>query len=98
MKNKEITLVSNPLSQFGKTIDCKIKYHKIDKKACTEKYILKSLESVKLKRFKKYVWDNFEKRCYCSHDCCGHWFTTHICVKRISKNKFEVITHYAQNY
>lgn len=100
MKGKTISLDVNPLSNFSDSLYCKVKYHKTDKLRNSERIVLKALEkkSVPLRLVRSLVWSNFEKRCYCEHDCCGHWFSTFMDVKRISKNKFSIVIGYAQNY
>lgn len=98
LQGRIVTLEMNPLSMYGAEIDCQIKYYKTDKVNHSEKCILKALEKISLRKIKKFIWASMERSCYCEHDCCGHWFTTSIDVKRISRNKFSVVLKYAQNY
>jgi len=99
MKNTIITLDSNPLSVFSESIDCKVKYYKKNILENSETYILKVLDDeISLKTFKNFAYNGMMRRCSCDYDCCGHWFTTSIGVKRVSKNKFKVHLTYARNY
>ena len=98
LKNTIMELENNPLSFHSQSIYGKVKYHKIHKSNYSEKIILKMDEKISLSSFKKFAWASLEKRCHCDYDCCGHWFTSSMDIKRVSKNKFSINMTYAQNY
>lgn len=60
--------------------------------------IVKTSSKLSLRNLKQWAFDNLEQRCSCEHDCCGHWFTTSINVKRLKNRTFTITTGYAQNY
>lgn len=60
--------------------------------------IVKSDVRIKLRALKKWAYENLEQRCSCEHDCCGHWFTTSIGVKKLKNRTFAIQIGYAQNY
>lgn len=60
--------------------------------------IVKTSSKLSLNNLRQWAFDNLEQRCHCEYDCCGHWFTTSINVKRIKNRKFAITTGYAQNY
>lgn len=36
--------------------------------------------------------------CYCTHDCCGHWFTQRLSIKVVDKRNVVVNIVAARNY
>lgn len=43
------------------------------------------------------VADRFERSCRCTHDCCGHWFSYVVGVKRVKGNEYRVAIQSSQN-
>lgn len=73
--------------------------HDSDGDAYAKNYmIVKTSSKLSLKNLKSWAYDNLNRRCHCEHDCCGHWFTTFINVKRLKNRTFAITTGYAQNY
>ena len=84
-------------------IDTKLELNKAGYGAYGDNYastymIVKTSSKLSLNNMKRWAYKNLERRCYCQHDCCGHWFTTFINVKRIKNRKFSITMGYAQNY
>jgi len=90
-KNKPDVAINVALEHDNVTFDGGDKYS-------TNYMIVKTSSKLSLTNLKQWAFKNLEQRCYCEHDCCGHWFTTSINVKRLKNRKFSIITGYAQNY
>jgi hypothetical protein len=74
----------------------KVKIMNANYKTKTETVIVKLKQGQKLYSLYQFYLSNFEKNCYCQHDCCGHWFSSLIDIKRKGRKVFLKIG-YAQN-
>lgn len=55
---------------------------------------MKGVDRVKLMRA---IEHHFHQRCFCEHDCCGHWFGGVRSVRFTSKRDIVVTTSYSRN-
>ena len=100
MKNSIIYLSENPLSYYPSKSYAFLSKGIKGSTKFSNRYVFKYDDDLKmnLKLFKKLAWRNLARGCDCDYDCCGHWFTTHMNIKRKSSTKFEVEAFNAQNY
>ena len=63
----------------------------------TKKLIITKFDKNKKMNLYDFYEENLEQRCYCEHDCCGHWFSSLGDIKR-KGNKIYVSIGYAPNY
>lgn len=98
IKESEIYLDENPLSYKSKSYTAIIKFYSSNMILNNDYMIIKFNENIKLSKVKKLAWSNLSKNCFCDYDCCGHWVTIAMEVKRVAKNKFSIRQYYARNY
>ena len=68
------------------------------KENALNKYSIKFNRPTSKKEAVKFYYENLERSCHCSHDCCGHWFSVLSGLTRKTTSKFEFSIGLSRNF